>query len=105
DIFEQDNVLAANTVRSYRLGGALSHFADHPQVRHIRQRGMIVAFDVDTQDPQFARRFYRAALQREALIRPLGNTVYLMPPYIVEDADISHLMTAIDGALKEALAP
>ena len=104
DIFEDDNVLAANTVLSYRLGGALSHFADHPQVRHIRQRGMIVAFDVATEDPQFARRFYRAALQREALIRPLGNTVYLMPPYIVDDADISHLMTAIDGALGEALS-
>jgi len=104
DIFEQDNVLAANTVRSYRLGGAMAHFADHPKVRHVRQRGMIVAFDVATDDPQFSRRFYRAALEREALIRPLGNTVYLMPPYIVEDEEIHHLQNAIEGALKEALS-
>ncbi len=78
--------------------------ADHPQVRHLRQRGMIAAFDVATDDPWFSRRFYRAALDREALIRPIGNTVYLMPPYIVSDAEIEHLGRAIRKALDTALA-
>jgi hypothetical protein len=52
---------------------------------------MIAAFDVDTDDPYFSRKFYRAALDREALIRPIGNTVYLMPPYVVSDDEIAHL--------------
>jgi len=75
-----------------------------PRVDHRRQRGMIAAFHVATDDPHFSRRFYRAALDREALIRPIGNTVYLMPPYIVDDAEIEHLGRAINGALGDALA-
>ena len=55
-------------------------------------------------DPHFSRRFYRAALAREALLRPIGNTVYLMPPYIVSTAEIDHLAQAAYGALTEALA-
>ena len=55
-------------------------------------------------DPHFSRRFYRAALAREALLRPIGTTVYVMPPYIVSDAEIEHLARALEGALDEALA-
>ena len=46
---------------------------------------------------------YRAALDREALVRPIGNTVYLMPPYIVSEAEIDHLGTAIAGAYRAAI--
>ena len=63
---------------------------------------MIAAFDVATDDPHFSRKFYRAALDREALIRPIGNTVYLMPPYIVSDEEIEHLGTAVRCALDTA---
>ena len=104
DIFAADDVLEQNKARAAKLAAALAPLAEHPQVRHLRQRGMIVAFDVDTQDPGFSRHFYRAALDREALLRPIGNTVYLMPPYIVSDDDIAHLGQATCGALDEALA-
>ncbi len=103
DIFEQDDVIAANRAKAQRIGDALAPLADHRQVRHLRQHGMIAAFDVATDDPHFSRRFYRAALDREALIRPIGNTVYLMPPYIVSNDEIDHLSQAIAGALAEAL--
>ena len=104
DIFRADDVLAANRQRSEKIIAALAPLADHPQVRHLRQRGMIAAFDVLTDDPHFSRRFYRAALAREALLRPIGTTVYLMPPYIVSDEEIAHLGQAVAGALEEALA-
>jgi len=96
-------VLAVNRQKSAKIGAALAPLADHPQVRHLRQRGMIAAFDVETDAPHFSRRFYRAALDREALIRPIGNTVYLMPPYIVSDEEIGHLGSAIKGALTESM--
>jgi adenosylmethionine-8-amino-7-oxononanoate aminotransferase len=102
DIFEQDDVIAVNRRKSAKIAAALAPLADHPQVRHLRQRGMIAAFDVATGDPWFARKFYRAALDREALLRPIGNTVYLMPPYVVSDEEISHLARAIAGALESA---
>ncbi len=105
DIFAADRVLEQNQSRAAKLAAALAPLAGHPQVRHLRQRGMILAFDVDTPDPAFARRFYRAALAREALLRPIGNTVYLMPPYIINDDEIAHFGQAVAGALDEALRP
>jgi adenosylmethionine-8-amino-7-oxononanoate aminotransferase len=104
DIFEQDDVLAANRLKAQQIAAALAPLAGHPQVRHLRQRGMIAAFDVVTADPHFSRRFYRAALEHEALLRPIGNTVYLMPPYIVDADEIAHLGTATRRALELALA-
>ena len=103
DIFAADKVLEQNKQRAERLATALAPLAKHPQVRHLRQRGMILAFDVATDDAKFSRRFYRAALDREALIRPLGTTVYVMPPYIVSDDEIAHLGNALAGALDAAL--
>ncbi len=103
DIFAEDDVLAVNQQKSAKIRAALAPLADHPQVKHLRQRGMIAAFDVQTTDPYFSRKFYRAALAREALIRPIGNTVYLMPPYIVSDEEIEHLGNAITQSLQDAL--
>ena len=104
DIFAQDDVVAVNRQKAAKISAALAPLASLPQVKHLRQRGMIAAFDIETDDPWFSRRFYRAALAREALIRPIGNTVYLMPPYIVSDEEIEHLGGAIRKALDTALA-
>jgi len=103
DIFAADDVIAGNRRKAERIAAALAPLARHPQVEHLRQRGMIAAFDVTTDDPYFSRKFYRAALDNEALIRPIGNTVYLMPPYIVSEAEIAHLGQAIGAALNTAL--
>ena len=104
DIFAQDDVIAVNRQKSVKIATALAALADHPQVTHLRQRGMIAAFDVATADPHFSRKFYRTALDNEALIRPIGNTVYLMPPYIVSDDEITRLGAAVANALEIALA-
>jgi len=103
DIFEQDDVIAANRAKAQAIGAALAPLADHPQVKHLRQRGMIAAFDVATDAPYFSRQFYRAALDRGALIRPIGNTVYVMPPYIVSDEEIALLGQTIAAALTASL--
>jgi adenosylmethionine-8-amino-7-oxononanoate aminotransferase len=56
---------------------------------------MIWAFEVETTDPQFSRRFFASALERELLLRPLGNTVYFMPPYVIGDDEIDFLVRGI----------
>ena len=103
DIFATDDVLAVNRQKAAKIGTALAPLAAHPQVKYLRQRGMIAAFDVETDDPYFSRKFYRAALEREALIRPIGNTVYLMPPYIVSDEEIKQLGSVIGAALDASM--
>ncbi len=104
DIFAADDVLAVNQQKSAKIAAALAPLAAHDQVRHLRQRGMIAAFDVTTDDPYFSRKFYRAALDAGALLRPIGNTVYLMPPYIVSDDEIETLARVAADALGAALS-
>ncbi len=92
EIFEQDQVIAANRRKNLMIAALAEPIATHPKVKHFRNRGMIWAFDVDTIDPQFARNFFLAGLAREILLRPIGNTVYFMPPYIIDDEE-SALLT------------
>jgi adenosylmethionine-8-amino-7-oxononanoate aminotransferase len=106
DIFETDNVLHNNVARGALLESLLQPLAEHPQVRHFRRRGMILAFDVDTDaanSASFGRRFYREALARELLLRPMGNTVYFMPPYILGEEDAAFLARNAAAALEAAL--
>ena len=102
-IFEDDDVLAANRRTAARLNERARELAAHPRVRHFRNTGMIWAFDADSDDPLFARRFHQAALGRELLLRPLGNTVYFMPPYVIGDAEIDLLVSGTLAALEETL--
>lgn len=105
DIFEQDDVLTANRQRALRLGeSAKTLWASHPAVRHLRQQGMILAFDVATRNADFSQRFFAAALDAGVLLRPIGKTVYFMPPYVLDDALIERLLDGADAALAVALA-
>jgi adenosylmethionine-8-amino-7-oxononanoate aminotransferase len=105
DIFDEDNVIASNRLRAEQLDRLLQRrFAHHPAIRHLRQRGMIAAFDVDGAPSDFARRFSTAALERNVLLRPIGNTVYFMPPYVMSDSELLLLVDGALGALDATLA-
>jgi adenosylmethionine-8-amino-7-oxononanoate aminotransferase len=91
DIFEQDDVLAANRTRAAKLTAALQPLAQHARIANARQRGMIWAFDAVDVDSSFSRRFFANATQNELLLRPIGSTLYLMPPYILDDEEIEGL--------------
>jgi adenosylmethionine-8-amino-7-oxononanoate aminotransferase len=92
DIFRDDGVVAANAATAERWQALAGPLAGHRKVRHFRQRGMIFAFDVATDRADFARWFFAEALARELLLRPIGSTVYLMPPYIVTDTEFALLV-------------
>ncbi len=92
-IFEQDAVIEANRGRAARIDGLARPITQHPRVRNFRRTGMIWAFEVEGVEPLFARRFAAAALERELLLRPIGNTVYFMPPYVIDEEQSQHLVT------------
>lgn len=92
DIFDQDDVLSKNRERARKLGEALARVAGHSNVRNARQTGMICAFDVTPEVAEgFSRRFFAEALKLGVLLRPIGATVYWMPPFIVSDEEIALL--------------
>jgi len=94
--------LDANRVQADALTRAFAPLAS--RVTHLRQRGMILAFDVPDAPPRFAERFHLAAREHELLIRPIGSTVYLMPPYLIDDATAAFLADAVTKTLNDVLA-
>ncbi|HEY4373668.1 MAG TPA: adenosylmethionine--8-amino-7-oxononanoate transaminase [Burkholderiales bacterium] len=102
DIFAADGVLAANRRRAQMLNARAQELMQHARVRHWRQRGMIWAFDIDGADAGFSRRVFTAALKQGLLLRPIGGTVYFMPPYVIGEAEIEHLVKGTLAALEEA---
>lgn len=101
-LFEYTPVLANNRDTAQQLWQAVQA-VDLP-LQHHRQRGMITAFEVATDNPQFARDCYAAALKHGLLLRPIGNTVYWMPPYCLTESDTQHLLRATVAAIKESLS-
>ncbi|WP_374581277.1 adenosylmethionine--8-amino-7-oxononanoate transaminase [Pseudoduganella sp.] len=91
DIFAEDQVLEANKARARKLTEALAPLAQHERTTNFRNRGMIWAFDAVDAAPGFSRRFFTEGTRQELLLRPIGNTVYLMPPYILSDEEIEGL--------------
>jgi adenosylmethionine-8-amino-7-oxononanoate aminotransferase len=91
-----------NRAQAERLTRAFAPLA--PRVAHLRQSGMILAFDVPNAPPRFAETFHLKARAHELLIRPIGNTVYLMPPYLIDDATAAFLAQAVTATLNDVLA-
>jgi adenosylmethionine-8-amino-7-oxononanoate aminotransferase len=107
DLFASDDVLAANAVKSAALAAALEPLASHEAVRNMRRCGTLIAFDVTLEGDAartFSRRFFEQALSRELLLRPIGTTVYLMPPYILDNEEIALLASRTRETFEATLA-
>jgi len=108
DRFAQDDVLARNRQQAAALTAALAPLQTDARIEHLRQIGMIWAFEV--REPlagaRFAERFHLAGRKQQLLIRPIGRTVYLMPPYVLT-GELSawlaqRLLATLDDVLSQA---
>lgn len=110
DLFERDDVIETNRLRSRWLADAAEPFRDHPHVGQVRQRGMIVAIELVKNRPRESYpwqerrglRVYQHALNNECWLRPLGDVVYWMPPYVVGKEEIEHLARVTRAAINVA---
>lgn len=105
DRFDSEDVLGRNAREATILDQALQPLMRHPSVEHPRRRGMIWAFDVKAEHApgRFAEAFHLVGRRHELLVRPIGRTVYLMPPFVL-DADLSRwLSERLQATLHETL--
>lgn len=114
-LFSENAVIENNRRLAAKMASCAQPLANHPHIAGLRQTGMILAMDL-VQDKTDAipydwrerrgLRVYEAALQQGVLLRPIGNCVYVMPPYVIEKSDIEFLFAvlidAIDCATREA---
>ena len=101
-IFADDAVLEKNRILADYIKSQASSLAELP-IQHLRQQGMILALDVLGAQPGFAQRCYAEALKQGLLLRPIGNTVYLMPPYSISHEEVDYMLTATHKAISLAL--
>jgi adenosylmethionine---8-amino-7-oxononanoate aminotransferase len=92
DIFAQDDVIAKNRATTAYLQQAAVALRAHAAVKNWRNTGMIWAFEVVSPHQDFAQRCHRLALDNELLLRPIGNTIYFMPPYVISESEIDFLI-------------
>ena len=100
DIFEEEPVIENNRTLAKHMASAAGHLNDHRHVAEVRQSGMILAIEMaknkTTREayPWQERRgltVYRHGLEQGALLRPIGNVVYFMPPYCIRPEEIDRL--------------
>jgi len=99
DVIEEERVLERNREAAAYLNRRAEALRSRPGVRHFRNAGMIWAFDVEGADSAFARDFSRRAIEAGVLLRPLGSTVYWMPPYGIGKAETDFLVDAVGRLL------
>ncbi|HKR75751.1 MAG TPA: adenosylmethionine--8-amino-7-oxononanoate transaminase [Rhodanobacter sp.] len=112
-IFRDEPVLERNRALAAHLARRLEPLRDHPHVAEVRQTGMIAAvelvMDKTTRRPFPATerrglRVYLHGLRHGALLRPLGNVVYFMPPYVTSETELDHLVEVAAAGIARAVA-
>ena len=110
-IFRDEPVLERNRALAAHLAMRLESLRGHPHVANLRQTGWIAAFDLVMDktarsawpgDERRGLRFYRHALDQGVLLRPLGDTVYFLPPYCIGEADIDFMVDVALAAVEAA---
>ena len=102
DIFEKDNILEKNRAKSQYIAKKLDKFLELENVESIRQTGMIAALTLKGYDSseRVGLKVYEYGLKNGVLLRPLGNVIYFMPPYVITYKEIDKMMNVAYEALK-----
>jgi len=102
DYFEDNEIIQNNQVHIETIQKHLQVLKEFPYVKEVRQRGMIGAIELDGFDSskRINLEIYRFCLANEVLIRPLGNVIYVMPPYIITTEQLDHVFSVIKKAIK-----
>jgi adenosylmethionine-8-amino-7-oxononanoate aminotransferase len=113
EVFAREPVLARNAELARCMAECAAPLAEHPHVAEVRQRGMILAIELVQNKasrspfPWQQRRglqVYRHALTRGVLLRPIGDVIYFMPPYVITPDEIAQLAEAARSGIELATA-
>jgi adenosylmethionine-8-amino-7-oxononanoate aminotransferase len=111
EIFATDRVIERNRPKAAYLARRAFELEHHPHVTEVRQCGMIVAVefakDRQSREPypwqeRRGQRIYLSSLQQGVLLRPIGNVVYFMPPYVVDESEIDLMVQAAAEGIEKA---
>jgi len=105
DIFEQENIIEKNKEKSAFILSLLEKFKELENVQEVRQCGMIAAIELKGYDPKerIGLKVYQYGLKNGVLLRPLGNIIYFMPPYVITNEEIEKMIQTAYEAIASLL--
>lgn len=100
DIFENEGIIESNKILSAYIWECSQILKRFSFVGNMRQRGMILAFDLlGFEGQRKGIEVYNKALERGLLLRPLGNTIYFMPPYVISKQEVAYVFESLEAIL------
>jgi adenosylmethionine-8-amino-7-oxononanoate aminotransferase len=111
DLFADPTVLARNRQLAQVMWAGTDELRNHPYVAEVRQQGMILAIEMvknaRKREPYPAEerrgmRVYQYGLEHGVLLRPLGNVIYFMPPYVIDPEEIGRMCRIATEGVMEA---
>ena len=97
DIFEKEHIIVKNKHLSEYIAKEFESLKAFTFLGNFRQKGMIYAFDIkDTKIPRAGLFVFQKALQKGLLLRPLGNTLYFMPPYVISQDEVRYVRQSLE---------
>jgi adenosylmethionine---8-amino-7-oxononanoate aminotransferase len=106
DVFEEERTIERLQPKIALFEQLLSEVESMPEVAEVRQKGVMVGIDLGEHDPalRMGHRVTVEARRRGAIVRPLGDTVVLMPPLSIEAAELRELVAVTAAAIEAAVA-
>ena len=106
DLFETENTFENISRIEFHHSKFAENLKGNARVKEIRMRGTIVAIELKTDESSgylnnIRDKAYQFFIQQKIILRPLGNVIYILPPYCISDADLKKVYTAICDFLKE----
>ncbi|MCB7482199.1 adenosylmethionine--8-amino-7-oxononanoate transaminase [Christiangramia sediminis] len=77
---------------------------DHPKLKNVRSKGVIFAFELDVKTDRYGglrNQLFKFCMDRGVFLRPLGNTIYIVPPYVISEKELQKLYSVIEDLLRE----
>ncbi|KPF84965.1 adenosylmethionine--8-amino-7-oxononanoate transaminase [Novosphingobium sp. AAP93] len=103
-IWQEEPVLERLADLGSRQQALLDRLAMLPGVAATRRCGTIAALDLEVPDGGYmsslAPRLLTLFREADVLLRPLGNTIYVMPPYCIDDADLTRIGDVIETGVR-----
>ena len=102
EFLEKENILEKNIQSLSLIQEQLKRLESFSNVANIRQQGMICAFDIIgyESEERIGVQFYQKALTLGVILRPLGNVIYFMPPYVITNGEIIKVFDTIIEVLQ-----
>ncbi|MBL8683349.1 MAG: adenosylmethionine--8-amino-7-oxononanoate transaminase [Myxococcales bacterium] len=105
-IYREERVLDRVAAIAPKIRAAFEALAEeHPSLARPRAIGAIGAIDLGAQGylDDKGWRVYEAALARGVYLRPLGDTVYVAPPLVIDDPTLDALLDGVTQSIREAI--